>query len=73
MTALCIEEEGTCLCLAEEALIELIDLRDDKLGLPCVGSFTLNEILAGLIDTCKWGYAVRHLDIECSLNRTKGG
>lgn len=67
-------QEHACV-LPEEALIELIVLtRDDKLGLACVGSFTVNEILAAkLIDTCKWGYTIWHLDIEGGLNGTKGG
>jgi len=39
--------------LPEEALIELIGItRDDKLACH-VGSFTVNEILAELLDICK--------------------
>lgn len=33
-------------CLKKSQL-ELTDLTDDKSGLPCVGSFAVNEVLVG--------------------------
>lgn len=54
-------------CL-KKAFIELTGFtRDNKLGLPCVGSF--NEILVGLVDICKWGYTTGHLDIALTEQR----
>lgn len=34
---------------------------------------TADEIPAGLVDVCTWGYSVGHLGIEGGLSRAKGG
>lgn len=52
-------------------LIEVTDLTRQP-ELARVRPFTTNEILAGLVDICKWGYTVGHLGIEGGLNRAKG-
>lgn len=46
-------------------MIEITDLMRQP-------ELTVNEILAGLIDICTWGYTAGHLGVEGGLNRAKG-
>lgn len=55
--------------MAVSCLKKLIEVRD----LTRQPELAVNEIPAGLVAVCTWGYTVGHLDIEGGLNRAKGG